>query len=411
MSTIIYQESEHGCGLAVLRMVLCDLQKQSNYQYLTLDGHPPYSLKQLEERASKEGVLLSFMRAENAEAIMDAKEFPMILSLKGREGSHLVYCPKATKRKVLLYDPALGPRWVKREELKEEWDLVFGKVELLSHEKCPYQAPKLFSWTQRLVPSLLSVFACVALFAGFYFVRDDGNYLVSILLFALYGILEIISRRFLFHAMKQCDERWLKRVAVGPKEQWRERYLQYSEWKKNAFPGVFALFSSLTISIALTILIGWNSPYFFVSVAGMLVYLLAKSIGIGTSIEQAKRKIETSEHEIFSTDISAEEATRGFEALNEEGYHIGSELSYERILFVAMALALALLPLLSAESITLNYYLFHFAGLLAIGVGLRQWSQYWEEAPVREQNERYFLEYFVKDEESDGQNKTSPDGM
>lgn len=81
MSTIIYQESEHGCGLAVLRMVLCDLQKQSNYQYLTLDGHPPYSLKQLEERASKEGVLLSFMRAENAEAIMDAKEFPMILSL------------------------------------------------------------------------------------------------------------------------------------------------------------------------------------------------------------------------------------------------------------------------------------------------------------------------------------------
>lgn len=397
---MIYQESEHGCGLAVLRMVLCDTQKQSNYQYLTLEGHPPYSLKQLEEKAGQEGVSITFLRAEKPEAILDAKTFPMILSLKGREGSHLVYCPKATKRKILLHDPALGPRWVKREELVNQWDLVFGKIELLSREKCPFTAPKLIPWQHRFLPAFVNVLASISLFSGFYFVRADGNYLYAVLLFALYGIFEIVSRRLLFWAMKKFDERWLIHVTDGLREQWKERYFEYCEWKKNAFPGSFSLIASLTTSFALTLLIGWNSPYFFVSVAGVVIYLFAKTIGVGTSIEQAKLKMEAHERALFSADVKKEEASAAFEALNDKGYSIGYQLSYERIVFVAVVLALSLLPLLDSESVTLNYYLFHFAGLLAIGLGLRPWAQYVEETPIREQNKRYFLEYFVKEEES-----------
>ena len=397
MRQFVYQEDEKGCGLACLRMALIEATGEKNYKYLRLEEHPPYTLKQLQEAAAKEGVELTFYKAENKEEFVKLDQFPVLLLLKENDSEHLVYATQARKEKIQIYDPALGPYWASRAELMEKWGLVYGEVEVTSKEKCNWRPPKLCSFSDLFFPSLFSLLSSLSLFAAFFFMKDEGNYIVSILLLALYGILEILSRQFLGKAMKRFDEKWLRKI-VASKEETHERYLRFYSIKRHIFPSFFRVVVSLIAAILVTALFGLNNAFFFLSVAGLLLYLLVSELTIWRGINRRKKKLECDEKNLFQGVSDEVDAAQLIQNLNQESYQIGSFLSYERIVYVAFLLGLALLPLAMAETVTLNYYLLHFAALFSIGEALKNVFGYFSETPSREADLLYFYEYFMKEE-------------
>lgn len=396
MRQFIYQEEEKGCGLACLRMALVEMSGQPNYKYLKLDTHPPYSLGTLQKAAVKEGASLTFYQAENANALKTLDKFPAILMFKDGDVNHLVYVPKAKNDKLLIYDPAVGKYWLSKKEAMEKWALIYGELNLKTKEKCLYKKPKIISLANYLMVTMFYLMSCICLFLGFYFMKDDGNYLLSIALLASYGIFEIVSRISLTSSMKKFDKKWLHVVNAVPKNI-KERYQHYNSLKSALFPTFFTIMSAFVMSIFAVILFGLNNSLFFISVAAVLLYSLLRSMLFSDKITNSALSIERKEKILLRGLNTDESANSLLEKINKKSYKIASMIGNEQIISFIIVLMSALLPFIKAETITLNYYLLYFGGLYMIEENIRNIFKYVFNAPTKEREILYFYEYFAKD--------------
>ena len=397
MRQFIYQESEKGCGLACLKMALIEATGKSNYKFMRLEKHPPYSLKELQETAAKEGMELAFYKANEKEKLKEIDSYPLFLLLKKEGHEHLVYVPQARKEKILVYDPAFGTYWAKKEEIMGDWSLIWGSIKMSQKQDCPFKKPKIFPFLDFLSPTLSTLASFLCLYASFFFMQDNGNYLLSIGFLACYGFCEILTRLLLTNSMKKFDQKWLGKIALIPHDL-KERYMHYYALKKAIYPDFLSLITSLLLVISLAFLFGINNSYFYLSVAGALVYLAISSILLKSKTVHRKLIMEQRERNLFSNSQTINEAAAAIHSINEESYKIASLIGNERIVYLVFIAVFALLPLLNVDSISLNYYLLHFGALLAVGSSLQNVFAYIENSPIREKEEMYFNEYFLKDD-------------
>jgi hypothetical protein len=396
VGTLIYQEDENGCGLASMRMFLCALTRRHGYKFLTLEGHPPYSLENLRLASSKEGVDLVFKKVADPLSLKTNKKWPILLLLKGGKNGHLVLAIRRFGKRVLIHDPADGKSWIKIPKLIEKWTGVFGEGNVTEKRRCPFKKPHLIKSSALIIPSLLSLVACACLFVGFYFLSAEGNYLFPILFFGAYGLVEITERFLLVKAMKSFDEKWLNSIFDSDPERLRKNFERYYSYKRNVFPSWLDFFEGAATAIGLLILVGMNEPSFFAAAGGMALYLVGASATLSMSLAKRKLSLEEAEQALFKDDYQKEVKLRSLKDINSEAYKIGDLCIYERVIFFAVTLVLALFPVLASEEISLNYYLLHFFALLAVGEGLKKVLGFFEEKPQREIDEAYFREYLAK---------------
>ena len=307
----------------------------------------------------------------------------------------MVYVPKARKEKLLIYDPAFGVYWAKKEELMKEWGLIWGKLKTIEKKECPYKKPKIFPTTDFLFPSISTIVSFLCIYASFYFMQDSGNYLLSIGLLACYGFCEILTRILLTNAMKKFDQKWLYKISLVPHDL-RERYEHYYALKKAIYPDFLSLITSFLLATSITILFGANNSLFYISVAGALLYVAFSSFFLKMKTTHRKLVLEQREAKLFSNIQTIDATAETIASINQEGYKIANLIGNEQIIYFISMAALALFPLLNLNSISLNYYLLHLGALLVVGSSLQNIFKYIENSPVREKEELYFYEYFSK---------------
>ncbi len=396
MRQFIYQESKKGCALACLRMAMIEATGDKNYKYMRLDTHPPYNLKELQEFIAKEGGKLTFSKANSKECIYEALSFPCLLLLKEGENDHMVYSPKRNKKQFLIYDPESGPSWIDIETIKEKWTLVSGTIEIFNRKKAPYKKPKIRQGKAVLIPILMNLLSCVALFGSFYFMQNDSNYLISIGLLALYGIFEVLTRSLTIHSMRKFDDRWIQKIPQNRKYL-RERYSHYCALKKVLYSDTLTLVSSLIFALATVILFSINNVIFLIPSAALFLYLFLSTILSEKKIKLNKDELEKAESELLDGKKDEKSVLNALKSINNESYRLGKIMNYEKIIYLLVVIMLALMPLSNAENITLNYYLLHLGGLYAIG---QAFKKMFEHLLAKEENEReklYFYEYFYNE--------------
>ncbi len=396
MGNIIYQEDENGCGIASTRMLLVRLAKHRGYKFLPLEGHPPYSLEELRLASSKEGVDLVFKKVSDPNSLKANKKWPILLLLKGGTNGHLVLAVRRFGKRTLIYDPAEGKTWVKTDRLLERWGGVYGEGTISEKRRCPYRKPAFIKIASLLIPSLLAITSCLCLFAGFYFVNEEGNYLFPILFFGAYGLCEIAERLLTVKAMKSFDGKWLATIYDPDSDRLRKNFERYYSFKRNAFPLWLDFFEGAASALGLLILVGINEPSFFAAAGGMMLYLIVAGITLTKNLAKRKLLLEKNEQALFKNGYQKEVKLRALKDINSEAYKIGDLCLYEHVVLFAVALALALFPVLASQEISLNYYLLHFFALLAVGEGFRKVLDFFEEKPQREIDEAYFREYLAK---------------
>lgn len=397
MREFIFQEDEKGCGLACLRMALIEATGQSGYKYLQIDGHPPYNLKNLQRAASEEGVEINFYRAQSSSELKNIRAFPTFLLLNEDGREHLVYVPKAKGDKLLLFDPAKGKFWVKVEQVSENWNLIYADIKVTRKEKCRFKKPKIIPFWQCFVLTLLEILSCGLLFAGFYLMNDDSNYLLSIAMLASYGVFEILSRSFLMEAMKKFDKKWLRKIIEIPKES-KNRFKHYYELKKVLFPGFASFIGTIVTVVALTILFGMNNPIFFIAEAFLAAYSLFYAIFAHQKIHKRVAKLKVNERMFIDSKDNSNKTLENLQRINGESYRIGTFISYEKIIYAIVVVMLALLFFINVGSISLNYYLLYFGALYLTGEKLKEILEYLMNNASRERETLYFYEYFIKED-------------
>jgi len=394
----IYQGDEEGCGLACLRMALVLVSHQKNYRYLTIEGHPPYSLAQLSQVAAKEGLKLTFKRVEDKEDLFHNASWPILLLLGKEAESHCVLARKAWGKRILVDDPSFGRKWIEKGELFDRWNGIFGEVGPYFKSKCPYQKKKIdIPWMFSL-SSLMEILSESALYFGFYNVQKNADYLYSILAFTLYGLFAILKRLFAVNGMKRFDQGYLERIYDEDNGQLRRNYEHYYRYKGLLFGGWIEFVSAFFYCAALTYLVGFNNLYFFASAAGYLAFAIFEGLYWDRHIQGEKTKLESDEKALFVSKAPSEEKLTSLHQMNEKAYQLGDYLSYIQIIRFVLALALALIPVLAQQEITLNYFLFHFFALISVGDGFEKIVAFLVKGRERSQEFEYFLEYFLKEE-------------
>ena len=400
MGNFVYQGDEEGCGLATLKMLLLDLTKKKGYRYLTSEKETDISLEDIRQIAFKEGVDIKWKRASSKEELLLASSFPLLILLEGSNKGHLVYLKKATKKKFLVYDPAIGKRWMKKEDFIKDFSCVYGEPVLFSVESCPYTKPKIFSKKGFFLSSFTSLLGIVSLYFGLYLLGNEDSYIVVAILLSLYGLLSVGSRLINGFFSRMFDKRWLKYVPSNSKKKLAKNYERYYAFKSSTFPAVMTIVEGVSVVFGLSFLFGLNDPYFYVSAIGLSIYLALESGIFRKKVVKKKESLVLAEENLLQGKDNIREQLKKMSSISNKAFQIGEGITYVQIIYMAVAIGLAFIPSMMSENFTLNYFLFHFFGLLGLGQGIRSLLNFFENRSERERAYVYFLDNFVKKEDS-----------
>ena len=400
MGIFVYQGDEEGCGLASLKMLLLDLTKKKGYRYLTSEKEEDLSLEDIRQMAFKEGVDIQWKRCLKEEDLLTATTFPLLILLKGDGKGHLVYLRNAKRDRFLVYDPAIGKKWIKKEELVKRFSCIYGEAVLFSEENCPYSKPKIFPKTGFFLSAISSLLGITALYFALYLLGKEDSYILTAALLALYGLLSVGSRIITGFFSKKFDKKWLKCVPSTSKKKLAKNYERYYAFKSSTFPAVMAVIEGISVVFGLSFLFGLNDPYFYVSAIGLTVYLALESQIFRKKAVKKKEELVIAEESLLKGRDSIHEQLKKMTNINDEAFQIGEGATYVQIIYMAVAIGLAFIPALMSDNLTINYFLFHFFGLLGLGQGIRSLLNFFENRCDRQRAYVYFCENFVKKEDS-----------
>ncbi|MBR3267000.1 MAG: hypothetical protein IKI55_02605, partial [Bacilli bacterium] len=217
---------------------------------------------------------------------------------------------------------------------------------------------------------------------------------------SLYGLLSVGSRLINGVFSRRFDKRWLKYVPSNSKKKLAKNYERYYAFKSSTFPAVMTIVEGVSVVFGLSFLFGLNDPYFYVSAVGLSLYLALESGIFRKKTVKKKESLVLAEENLLQGKDNIKEQFKKMSQISNEAFQIGEGTTYVQIIYMAVAIGLSFIPSLMSDNFSLNYYLFHFFGLLGLGQGIRSLLNLFENRSERARAYVYFLENFVKKEDS-----------
>ena len=152
----------------------------------------------------------------------------------------------------------------------------------------------------------------------------------------------------------------------------------------------------VSVVFGLSFLFGLNDPYFYVSAVGLNLYLALESGIFRKKTVKKKESLVLAEENLLQGKDNIKEQFKKMSQISNEAFQIGEGTTYVQIIYMAVAIGLSFIPSLMSDNFSLNYYLFHFFGLLGLGQGIRSLLNFFENRSERARAYVYFLENFVK---------------
>lgn len=396
MSTIVYQGSASDCGLAALKSLLIAVSHDKNYRYLTADHGGPFSLAELIEMGKKEGLALEFRRVASKAEIENNPPVPFIALLGEENVPHAVVVSRIGRKSLTYLDPAEGPVTVKKTTFIEKWNGIFSQT--LSYEKkpCPYRKESIKPLGSIVLAVLLEMGADAFLMCGFFYMNNEGNFLSPVLCFTGFALTAILRRCLETQSMKKFDERWLPLTYDSNENRFKDNYVHYHEFKKALFVSPLAFASAFFLLAALSFLIGANNPSYFIALSAIGVFEGVAAILFSGRLRGKRRSLSREEESLLASATDRQTALLRLQSINQTAYKIGDEISYLRIVTIAVCLASTFACFYGQTTITLNFFLFHFFALLSAAEQFERLFEYLMEEPIRQSEDEYFRQYLAK---------------
>ena len=258
------QLGKSDCGVACLKMILADLNKDRQYLFLPCDeNHGMYSFKDLQDIAKCHGLTLAGFKVTDKEEIRKCN-LPAIIRMTTKENCHhAVVLTKVNKNSVVFIDPHIGKVKMKIDEFFVRWDATGLFVTKFEKQIYPYDSIEPLTLKHKIACLGLQILSGLLFASGVYFISPNGPYYIALILIGLGLIVELLLRGYLFKLMKHIDEYFLNRYHDVNDRNYYEYYVRCQNFKKTYLTTQLNIVYSFLVSAFIIFITIFNSPYNF----------------------------------------------------------------------------------------------------------------------------------------------------
>lgn len=286
----VLQEGKKDCGFACLKVLLANVNNDSNYLYLPNPKaeDEAYSFYELIEYASNYGFTLSAYSVSDKENLSLENGLPMLVSISKEGKAHMVMLYKVSKKYVYYFDPSCGKRKMDKESFIDCWNGKLLKFDEFKKKKCAIKRKRLLTNKEELVMDLLEIVAGISITLGLFFTQEKYPFFLPIILFAVFAISEVLLRSYCLYVYRRIDERVYNDSLKVKKGMMKEFFITLENNKQYEvminLNSIYAVLSVVVIALFLYVSGGFSLYYLlfglffaFIEVTFLEPYLLRKN--------------------------------------------------------------------------------------------------------------------------------------
>ena len=359
----ISQSGKHDCAFTCLAMMLANYHKDKNYLFLKHEDRN-YSFKELMILAESFNMTLLGVQIESVGELTKSDKFPFIVTIKVSEKAfHCVLLLKATKKYVLVYDPAVGKRKIGLREFEEVWTNKALIVKNYMKSSCPFVSPTFIAKKDKVTLPLWQILSGVSLLAGTYFISKDALIFIPIALFSLFVVFELVFRENLVGAMRRMDAEINSYSLDITKEKYYELYSNIERYRKAALTKTPNIIYTMLIAIFIIIILILNGTINLVYIALAFGYSIFEAFVFEPFIEMRAKEIVEDEKKISLCENDDEYYHYSQEA-REKAYHLGIVKTVFTYLGAAIFLVATILVMALSQVVSVTYVVFYLCIIL-----------------------------------------------
>ncbi|MBO4682877.1 MAG: hypothetical protein J5618_03355 [Bacilli bacterium] len=351
----VLQEDNYDCGFTCLKVLLANVNKDSNYLYLPnpkANGEV-YSFNELSEYASELGFTLSAYKIADRSTLSLDDGLPMMFSLSRDEKSHMVLVYKINKKDVYYFDPSCGKKKMRIEQFIELWDCKLLKLDNFKRISCPHKVSRLLLKKEEIAMDILEILACLSMALGLCFIDEKYPFYLSVIMFASFAILEILLRSYCLFVFKKIDERTYNDSLKVKKGKMRDFYLTLEENKKMEVSlnlnSIYCIMSVVVIILYLGVIGGYSLYYLFFSI----LFVFIEVTFIEPYLNKKNQEIIELEANIGDEDFGI------IKLAHEKAYQYGKVILAYRYVVLGLTLLGIVLIMALSEVVSIPYIIFY----------------------------------------------------
>ena len=347
------QLTTNDCGVACLKMLLADLNKDRQYLFMPCDeNHGSYSFKDLSILASRNGLNLEGFKVIDNEEILRF-DLPVIVRMKLESGGHhAVILTKIHRRTVTFMDPHFGKRRMRIESFLEQFE---GDGLLINNfEPTPYQYDTIepLETKHKVFTFLLQILSGLLFATGVYFIQPNVPYFFAVIFIGLGLVTELLLRAYIFKLMKIVDEYFLDRYCDVLNKNYYEYYLRCQEFKKTYLSTRLSVVYALLVSIFIMVISIINTPANFPIVVAPIILSVIQCLVINKKETFEMQKM-ADEEEHLRRNKNSERMRINVAALQDKAYTFAKFNLIRKFFGVLLFAMTAILASALSDSFTL----------------------------------------------------------
>jgi len=360
MSYFCYQGNNGDCGFAALKMMMATFAHNKSYLYIKkTNKRKDFTFLDLRNIAKRYGFQISAYNITDKD--LSCLEAPFLAKLNT---NHLVMVKKIKKSTVVVYDPDSGIQKINIDDFKNKWTgECLERDENSIPNKINIKQPILMSKKHQYFLAIFMIVIAAILLTGFYFIKEDSNFILVIGLLALFVICELVENWYLIKRINSFDKQYIPLYFNKAEDRDYEHYKGYVDFKKDYFKSKKSILASFLIAIVLCVLLSINDAKNLLVFAIILIAQITDKLVFRNKQKKKENEINEIESKAF------DEKTCVIENLlkaNTLASSFGLSITARKTVFAFLIAVISVLMMVFNNLISTNYVLFHFGAYYVI---------------------------------------------
>ena len=346
------------CGIACLKMILADLNKDRQYLYMPCDeNHGQYSFKQLCSIAKDNGLTLCGFKVEEKEELRKCN-FPAIVRLSYDDDKHhAVIVTKMSNRTVHLIDPHFGKVKMKIYDFYEKWDSTGLFISHFERTVYPYDSIEPLELKHKACCFALQIISGILFALGVYFIQPNAPYYWAVIFIGLGVVVELILRGYIYKLMAYVDDYFLNRYHDVTSKDYYQYYVRCQEFKKTYLTTKLNVVYSFIISIFIMLISILNSVNNFPIVIAPILLASLECLLVQKKEEVEMQKIADQEEDLRQNK-NKDEIIMKVKSLQKKAYDFSKYKLLYKFLSILLFIMTAILSMALTDTFTLINLIF-----------------------------------------------------
>lgn len=357
----IQQESEHDCLFTCIKILLANLNKDSNYLYLA----SPFNLKENvsllkgKEEAKKYHLTLGAYKVEDKDNLSNKDKLPFIAVIEENKRKHAIVVYKVANKNVYSIDPAIGKRKIDFDTFTEFWTGEMLSYE--DHEKyeCPIKKMDLLKPSEKVLCFLFPLVSILFCLGGLYFIKKDSYFIIPLTLLVFMIISEILQKKFMIHIASMLDERINEEIIDIKGHDYYGFHYVFENYKKYLLINNISFYSSAFISLLLAALLIINGKTNIFLVAFNIILAILSTLVIMPRLNKKVDKISKNE-ESLKYIKNKNDAFEKIDELRNDSYSYGTIMTTVKYTVYALDFILVFMMMLINKICNVPYIICYF---------------------------------------------------